>query len=84
VAIHGHSPRAAFGLRSEPAPDSIRGRTGLKSASFPHAPLRCEAGLQEGSLRHDCALYFRDMAVTAIIFLPIWSLLYLLQVFVSH
>jgi len=30
VAIHGHSPRTAFGLRSEPAPDSIRGRTGVK------------------------------------------------------
>src|SRR6185312_6414797 len=28
VAIHGHSPRAALGLRSEPAPDLIRGRTG--------------------------------------------------------
>jgi len=30
VAIHSHSPRAAFGLRSEPAPDLIRGRTGVK------------------------------------------------------
>lgn len=41
-------------------------------------------GLPQGSLRHDCALYFRDLAVAAIIFLPIWSLLYLLRVLISH
>lgn len=29
VAIRGHSLRVVFGLRSEPAPDSIRGRTGV-------------------------------------------------------
>ncbi len=30
VAIHSHSPRTAFSLRQEPAPGSIRGRTGVK------------------------------------------------------
>lgn len=37
-----------------------------------------------GSLRHDCAVYFRDLAVAAVIFLPIWGLLYVLRVLVSH
>lgn len=44
-----------------------------------HAPHRGGVSLQQGSLRHDCALYFRDLAVATLIFLPIWGLLYLLR-----
>lgn len=47
-----------------------------------HSPQRSGTGLPEGSLRHDCALYFRDLAVATIIFLPTWVLLYLLRVLV--
>jgi hypothetical protein len=53
-------------------------------SDHPHAPLRCGGGLAQGSLRQDCALYFRDLAVATVIFLPVWSLLYLLRLLVSH
>ena len=35
-------------------------------------------------MRHDCLLYFRDMTVAAIIFLPLWALLYLARVLLFH
>jgi hypothetical protein len=53
-------------------------------ANHLHPPQRGDNGLPQASLRRDCALYFRDLAVAAIVFLPIWSLLYLLRVLVPH
>ncbi|EIL94512.1 hypothetical protein [Rhodanobacter spathiphylli] len=47
-------------------------------------PQRDGHGLPHGSLRHDCVLYFRDLAVATIIFVPFWSLLHLLRVSGSH
>lgn len=50
-----------------------------------HAPQDSGVELPDASLLHDCALYFRDLAMAAVIFLPIWALLYLLRVLVfSH
>lgn len=52
-------------------------------ANHLHPLQRRGCRLPQGSLRHDCALYFRDLAVAAIIFLPIWALLYVLRVLVA-
>lgn len=53
-------------------------------ANHLHPLQRVDNSLPQASLRHDCALYFRDLAVAAIIFLPIWSLLYLRVLLVSY
>lgn len=43
-----------------------------------------DAGTQDRSLRQDYLLYLRDMAVAAVIFLPLWELLHLGRVLLTR
>ncbi|EIL90268.1 hypothetical protein UU9_05669 [Rhodanobacter fulvus Jip2] len=36
----------------------------------------------EGSLRRDCAVYFRDLAMASIVFLPFWTLPHALRLLI--
>jgi hypothetical protein len=36
----------------------------------------------EGSLRRDCAVYFRDLAMASIMFVPFWTLLHALRLLI--
>lgn len=57
--------------RSHHVPDGSREPPPDSGASLPGA-----------GLRHDCAVYFRDLAMATLIFLPAWALLYLLRALV--
>jgi len=36
----------------------------------------------EGSLRRDCVVYFRDLAMASIVFVPFWTLLHALRLLI--